>query len=601
MSQPYLLAEFANAHGGDLSAVMRLIDRCAYMKPGPSGVKFQPFRAETLALPDFSWFETYTRLGFDASTWTTIICRATAAGMHVWLDLFDAYSAEILTANRSLVTGVKLQSSVLQNEDLLQAVESCGGLSGLTLLINVSGLEIGEIEAALRRLQPLGAAETRLQIGFQRYPTSLSASALQKVSVLRAAFPNLALSFADHAAGDDPFALRLPLLAVALGCDLIEKHVCLDRATAPYDAFSSLVPEELSALAIDLEKTVSCFDGPFVSQAERDYLREGQVLPVTGQTMRAGDLVNASNVQFRRTAQAGVRWADLLRLQSEMCVLGAPKPTGRTFRAADFRAARVGVIVACRLKSSRLEQKALLPIRGVPSVDRCLENCVRFAGVDVLVLATSELPEDAPLASHTLGGRVQVWRGDPEDVIRRYLGACDAYGIDTIIRVTADCPVVSPEIAVILLEEHFRHGADFTAARRMAVGSAAEIYNTNALRRVIEYLGRAAHSEYMSWYMRNNADLFRVNEIDLPPDLVRDYRLTLDYQADLDMFERLYAELDAAGRPPLLRDVFAALDAHPDIPALNESLTLSYKTDRELIDMLNRSTRIDPRNSTTKE
>jgi N,N'-diacetyllegionaminate synthase len=188
---------------------------------------------------------------------------------------------------------------------------------------------------------------------------------------------------------------------------------------------------------------------------------------------------------------------------------------------------------------------------------------------------------------------VKFWRGDPDDVIQRYLGACQEYGIDVIVRATADCPVVSPEIAEMLLDHHFRTGADYTAAREVAVGTGCEIYSTEALRRVIKYLGKAEHSEYMTWYLRNNQDIFKVEFVDLPIEMVRDYRLTLDYPEDLEMFNQLYTALEKKQSTPSLLNIFTILDENQSISGVNSHVTLRYKTDTELINTLNRVTKIN--------
>jgi N,N'-diacetyllegionaminate synthase len=250
----------------------------------------------------------------------------------------------------------------------------------------------------------------------------------------------------------------------------------------------------------------------------------------------------------------------------------------------------IGVIVACRMKSSRLVKKALLPIAGVPSVERCLEQCLAIKSADTVVLASSDLPDDEILGNYLCGGRVKFWQGDPEDVISRYLGACERYGITTIVRVTADCPLVSYEIAEYLLRSHFDSMADYTEAVNFAVGTSCEIINRNALKFVLDSLGRADYSEYMSWYFRNNPDLFKINKVQLPASLVRDYRLTLDYPEDLELFERLVHHLGAA--PFELANVFNVLDGNPKIAELNKHLTLKYKTDQSLIDRLDKHTRI---------
>ena len=79
---------------------------------------------------------------------------------------------------------------------------------------------------------------------------------------------------------------------------------------------------------------------------------------------------------------------------------------------------------------------------------------------------------------------------------------------------------------------------------------------------------------------------------DLPSDLVRDYRLTLDFQEDLELFERLYGKLNEREMEPNIRNVFSILDEDPELAGHNSHLTLKYKTDPELVKVLSERTRI---------
>jgi N,N'-diacetyllegionaminate synthase len=287
-----------------------------------------------------------------------------------------------------------------------------------------------------------------------------------------------------------------------------------------------------------------------------------------------------------------MNYNQLKNLQSNFFILNRDVEQLETLSVKDFKKPRIAVIVAVRMKSTRLKKKAILPIRGMSSIERCLDNCLKFPYVDDVVLATSTLEEDAVLRDHTLGGRVKFWQGDPEDVISRYLGACQAYDIDVVVRLTGDSPVVSPEIARIILESHFQSGADFTEVNRPTIGTHSQVYNTEALKRVIELVGRAEYSEHMTLYMTNNPDIFKVNYVDLPEELIRDYRLTLDYQEDLDMFNELFKKLAEQNLDSTLVNVFKILDENPYIPKMNAHKTLVYKTDQNLINLLNEKTRI---------
>jgi N,N'-diacetyllegionaminate synthase len=258
----------------------------------------------------------------------------------------------------------------------------------------------------------------------------------------------------------------------------------------------------------------------------------------------------------------------------------------------DFKKPRTAVIVAVRMKSTRLKQKAVQPIQGMSSIERCLDNCLKFPYVDEVILATSTLEEDAVLRDHTLGGKVKFWQGDPEDVISRYLGACRAYEIDVVVRLTGDSPVVSPEIGKIVLESHFQSGTDFTEVVNPTIGTHSQVYNVEALERVIRLIGKAGYSEHMTLYMTNNPHIFKINYVDLPEELRRDYRLTLDYPEDLEMFNELFKKLAEQDLDSTLPNVFKILDENPGIPKINAHRVQVYKTDPGLTKLLDEKTRI---------
>lgn len=252
---------------------------------------------------------------------------------------------------------------------------------------------------------------------------------------------------------------------------------------------------------------------------------------------------------------------------------------------------KVAAIVACRLKSSRLKSKALKNIGELTSIELCLKNTMKIKPADVIILATSNVDTDKDLEDYTYDSSVVFHRGDPEDVIRRYLDICVELAIDTVIRITGDCPLISADITEQLLEVHNRENSDYTAARLSAVGTAAEIMEVSALKKIKSHFKSADYSEYMTWYFTNNPEHFELRFVDLPEEYVRDYRLTLDYQEDLDLFNAIDEHFRTQPHYGIL-DVFKFLDSNPDIAGINAHRTLKYRSDQELIDKLNRVTKI---------
>lgn len=586
---PYVICEIANVHGGEVDYVNQIIDEFSKIKYKNKGIKFQIFSPDGISLEDFDWYSVYKELYFDEPSWKKLIEKSAKIG-DVWIDIFDCYGADIVKKNLSHIYGIKLQASVLKNYEIREILKSIE-FRDRRLIINVSGMTLDEIRTVYDHFSET-AKNLILQIGYQEYPTKINNTGLQKIRILQAAFPGVPLCMADHADADKDFSLQAPIYAYMVGCEYIEKHFCLDRKNAKYDGYSSLEPHQMQILCDSIKDATIASNGLFISDDESTYLKKTIQIPVASRSLSAGNLISASDVIFRRTNQSGLSFDHIMGLQKQRRVLSENLVEKKSFHQGDFRDANIAVIVACRMKSSRLPKKALLPIAGIPSVERCLSQCVAIPGVQRVILATSDLESDAVLRGYTLGGAVDFWQGDPDDVISRYLGACVNFGIDIVVRITADCPLVLPEVITYLLDQHFSTGADYTSAEDAAVGTSGEIINVCALGRIKEYFGVAAYSEYMTWYFRNNPEFFKINIVKLPSNLVRNYRMTLDYHEDLQMFSELYQKLGEDAEYYTAEHVFSILDNNPDIAKINAHLTLRYKTDQALIENLDRETKM---------
>ena len=97
----------------------------------------------------------------------------------------------------------------------------------------------------------------------------------------------------------------------------------------------------------------------------------------------------------------------------------------------------------------------------------------------------------------------------------------------------------------------------------------------------------------MTWYFQNNRHVFKVEMVDLPDDLIRDHRLTLDYPEDLVMFSQLYERLERDNLDASLRNALKVLDGDEKLAAINGHLIVPYKVDQDLISKLDRETKID--------
>lgn len=587
----YHIIEVANTHGGNLKYLNALIDEFAGFQ-GNFGMKFQPFKYDRIAAEDFSWYETYKELYFTPEEWQAIIERA-GRTKDIWLDMFDTYSVEILSANLEKVHGIKLQASVLYNFEMLDALAEVD-LSNIVIQLNIAGYEVEEISTIVDRLkQSLSPKTFVIQFGFQNYPTEFNDAGLSKIEILKSNFPGFELCFADHLDGTSEEALIMPLIAAQAGCSYIEKHVFHDKMETKYDQFSSVNHANYTKMVGRIEAYQKAFGEPFINEREREYLEKSMQVPVLKNDLNAGDLVSLEHdVAFKRTDQKGLNVKELKELQKSFYILTVNKKSGETLKREDFKKAKTATIVACRMKSSRLPKKAILKIGDLTSIELCLKNLLKFENVDYTILATSTVEEDKQLENYTYSDEVIFHQGDPDDVIQRYLDIIDKLEIDVINRVTGDCPYLSKDIHDIILKSHFDKGADYSTAPEACIGMNVEVINTNVLREIKEYFPRADYSEYMTYYVTNNPLYFKINRIDLPVEYKRDYRITLDYQEDLDLFNEIEAYFKANEIEYSANELFKFLDDFPELAKSNQHCTVVYKDNDELIRRINAATTI---------
>lgn len=255
---------------------------------------------------------------------------------------------------------------------------------------------------------------------------------------------------------------------------------------------------------------------------------------------------------------------------------------------------KITIVVVCRLKSTRLPKKALLPINGIASIERCLLNCLAVPEADHVVLATSHLLEDDPLEKFTMDGRVKIVRGDPENVAERMLQAVELTNANIAIRITGDDPAVSPEITRYLLQQHLKSGVDFTHAITSPIGAAGNIISVEALRSLVNYPKLLTHTEYLSFYFINNPSLFSVNVVQLPKEFdYPSWRLTLDEPKDLEMFEKLYQNLDIKREPLFFQQLKEYIVHHPEILQINKGISVKWMDQKSLVEEINQATLLD--------
>jgi spore coat polysaccharide biosynthesis protein SpsF len=178
----------------------------------------------------------------------------------------------------------------------------------------------------------------------------------------------------------------------------------------------------------------------------------------------------------------------------------------------------------------------------------------------ILILATSILPQNDPLAELGRSSGVMVFRGSEDDVLDRYYQCASTYELDHIVRATGDNPFVDPEEVDRLIEFYLHAKLDYAAVSTadddgFPIGVGVEVLSFGALRKSWIEGQLPHHREHVNEYILEHPELFKQARMPAPPaKRAADLSLTVDTIEQFVNAEQLYMnylEHDRSQSPPV--------------------------------------------------
>jgi spore coat polysaccharide biosynthesis protein SpsF len=196
--------------------------------------------------------------------------------------------------------------------------------------------------------------------------------------------------------------------------------------------------------------------------------------------------------------------------------------------------------------SSRLPGKVLQDIGGEPMLFRVVVRVRRARYVGQVLVATTSDPSDDPIQAFCQSRGFPCFRGDPYDVLDRYYQAARHFDAKTIVRLTADCPLIDPFEIDRTIRAFFNARVDFAAnrlpppwKRTTPIGMDTEVVTFEALSTGWRKAKAKYAREHVMPYFYEEPGRFDISLVDHEPDLGH-LRLTVDTLEDLALVREVY-------------------------------------------------------------
>lgn len=205
------------------------------------------------------------------------------------------------------------------------------------------------------------------------------------------------------------------------------------------------------------------------------------------------------------------------------------------------------VVIQARTSSVRFPKKTMARVYdNMPLIEYVYERCKKSIAKDVLV-ATSIDDSDDDLYAYCLKNGISVFRGSLENVLERYIQAADSLGAKYIVRVCADTPFVDISLINLFLKVLVEENLDYVSAdkNRCAGAFYCEAVTKQALKNVSALTKQSEDTEHVTRFIiKNSVDfLAKFIDVNLYPEFMKDYRLTVDYPEDMDRVRGIIEKL----------------------------------------------------------
>lgn len=230
--------------------------------------------------------------------------------------------------------------------------------------------------------------------------------------------------------------------------------------------------------------------------------------------------------------------------------------------------------VQARMASTRLPGKVMADICGRPMVWHVWNRLAASKLLDQTVMVVSTNPLDQPMIEYARKENIPCYAGSEADLLERYYQAAKLFKADVIVRVTADCPLVDPDLADDLIRafKESREPLDYVSNSRPAAtyphGLDLELFTLEALERAWREVQDPFRREWLTTNFFEHPEEYRTKNVKGSED-GSNFRLTVDYAEDLELVRRIFSALGKGERIFGLAEIMELLKKQPELLRIN--------------------------------
>jgi N,N'-diacetyllegionaminate synthase len=298
---PYIIAETAYNHEGDIKYLYKMIDEIASLKL--NAVKFHLLlNIDSYMKKTHPLYQKVKQWMLTELQWEEILVHVAKKNLDIVALCDDVESIRYLVRKKKKVHAIELHATSLNDHFMLTEAAQFDG----QIILGIGGSSINDISYAVDFLRHQGKQDILLMYGFQSYPTNYTDINLAKMHAIHDLF-HLPVGYADHTGFDDPNNAVISVAAALMGFPVLEKHYTPDEGKERIDYHAAVGKKKMGCIR-ELMNTALQVHGSgqiTLSEPEKAYGNVGPMKKaiVARRDIKKGEQLSLENLWFKRTPE----------------------------------------------------------------------------------------------------------------------------------------------------------------------------------------------------------------------------------------------------------------------------------------------------------
>jgi len=173
----------------------------------------------------------------------------------------------------------------------------------------------------------------------------------------------------------------------------------------------------------------------------------------------------------------------------------------------------VFAFIQARYNSQRLPGKVLKYLGEKPLLSWTVDRAKQINPNVRVVVITGDISDNTPIINYCKEQNIEYFQGSEDNVLNRFRKAADFFKAKTVIRLTADNPLIDYKSARALLGIHLIEKSDYSSNKSevnsgMPVGIGVEIFSMETLIRLDEMKLNNSYREHVNDYILDHQEQF---------------------------------------------------------------------------------------------